>query len=236
MKTFKKSIFFLVIALMTLHLSCSGDDDGASVTRIGFFPKTISTTTTSGTVMIEFSYDTNSRMVSFETSDSGVSFEYNDQGLISVVTANDGTESFEVEYSDGIMTQISESNSGDITSVSYFDGTYEFMGTSRSFNEDNQLTSFGGSDAIEYNTEPGPFKELDFQPMLFFLGGSSVVRQSYFFSKNEINSFSIPLGGLLQCTSQRDDNDNIELVIASDVNVQEVYRFEISYEEREIIN
>lgn len=236
MKKLQTFTFFSLITSISLLLSCSGDDDGARVIRNGFFPKTITTTSPGGMATIVFNYDTNNRIISFESNDSNVSFEYNEAGLIGQINASDDSENFEVDYNAGIITQFTEINTGDVINVDYSDGIYEFLGGTRSFNEDNLLTSFGDTFSVEYNANPGPFKELDFQPILFFLGGSEVVRRSYFFSPNELSSFAVPLGGQLECTTQRDTDDNIDLVITSDSGGQEIYRFEITYVEREITN
>ncbi|MHA7057640.1 hypothetical protein ACWGOQ_0010505 [Aquimarina sp. M1] len=227
--------YFLILGITLV--GCSGDDDVAT-TRIGFFPneitQTISTSATS--VTTTFTYNDNNQIIRFESNESGVSLEYNDNGLISQITEIDDSGSYSVVYNGDIVDQLVENTTNDIIEVDYVDGTYSFDGGSRTFDADNRLIDTGGTTSITYNTSSGPFEEVDFQPVLFFLGGSSVTTASYFFSKNEVTSFSVPLGGVLQCTTHRDTDGNIDLVIVRREDGEEVYRYVIAYEERVITN
>ena len=133
-----------------------------------------------------------------------------------------------------IITSFVETPSNTVINVDYNNGVYDSDAGTLTFNAQNQLIETGGVSSIEYNTNPGPFAELYFQPVLFFLGGSSVTRACYFYAKNEVISFNVPLGGNLELTTTRNADGNISEIIAIDSADQEVYRYEITYEERSI--
>ncbi len=235
----KHAITSYFLGIVLVLVGCSSDDDVTTPTnQTGFFPKTITETTTnaSSTITFRYDYDDNNRIISI-TNDSStdVTLEYNDNGMIDKIIDNTSVETFEVNYDGNIITSFVETPSNTLINVDYNNGTYDSDAGTLTFDAQNQLIETGGILSIEYNTNPGPFAELDFQPVLFFLGGSSVTRACYFYAKNEVISFNVPLGGNLELTTVRNADGNISEVIAEDSTGQEIHRYEITYEERSII-
>lgn len=230
-----KSIRRLItICLATILISCGNDDDTnrANEPLTGFFPKTITTTTvnTSGTSTetLVHNYSNDNRIVSITNSSSNISLEYNENGLVDKLIDNTGSEIFEIEYEGNIITRIVETSSNTVFNVDYNNGTYDSDIGTLTFNTQNQLIETGISSSIEYNTNPGPFAELDFQPVFFFLGGSAVTRAAYFYAKNEVISFALSLAGLLTAETQRDIDGNISRVSFRNSSGQELYTYEIT--------
>ena len=219
-----------------LITSCSGDDDGTS-TRMGYFPKSITATTVSdgSSETVTFNYNEKNQIIQLIGAESEATFGYNENGLISTVDVVNSLESYTIQYDGNIISSFTEINTNDVFDVTYSSGTYNFDGGTRTFDTNNRLIDSGSVFSIVYNTNSGPFNEVGFQPVLFFLGGDAIIRGSYFFAVNEVTSFTIPLGGELTCQTTRDDNDNIIEVSAVSSDDVEIYSYTITYEER-IIN
>ena len=236
MKYSKLYIIGLAVLSFVGNFSCSGDDEGTS-TRMGYFPKSITATTISdgSSQTVTFNYNEKNQIIQLIGAESDVTFGYNENGLITTVDVVNSLEGYTIQYDGNIVSSFTEINTNDVFEVTYSSGTYNFDGGTRTFDTDNRLVDSGSVYSIAYTTNSGPFNEVDFQPVLFFLGGDAIIRGSYFFAVNEVTSFTIPLGGELTCQTTRDDNDNIIEVSAVSSNDVEIYSYIITYEER-IIN
>ena len=226
---------FLALSIFIIT-SCNGDDDENS-TKMGYFPKSITATTISdgSSETVTFNYNEKNQIIQLMGAESEATFGYNENGLISTVDVVNSLESYTIQYNGNIITSFTEVNTNDVFDVTYSSGTYNFDGGIRTFDTANRLTDSGSVFSITYNTNSGPFNEVDFQPVLFFLGGDAIIRGSYFFAVNEVTSFTIPLGGELTCQTTKDDNNNIIEVSAVSSDDVEIYSYTITYEER-IIN
>ncbi len=240
----KKYIILAVSVMAVVFMGCSNDDDTTRPNDPlkGFFPKTMVVTIGSGTSTgtFRYDYDDTNRIVSIkDNSDSStlLSFTYNENGLVDRFVDNTESETYEITYDRNIITRIIETSSGTAINLSYNNGIYEFNSALIIFNTQNQLITAGSLiELIEYNTNPGPFATLDFQPIFFFLEDGFLSLLSYFFTKNEIVSVERSPEGLLTANTQRDSNGNITNVSFTDSSNQELLTYEITYEEREIIN
>lgn len=177
-----------------LGFSCSSDDD-RSATRIGYFPKTITITTIASvsSEVYEYTYNEYNQIVRLQGGEADVEFGYNDNGMISTVDISNSSENYTIEYDGNIVTSFTEVNTNDVFDLIFLEGRYSFEGGTRTFDSDNRLIATSGTQAINYSVNSGPFQEVDFQPVLFFLGGDAITRGSYFLATNEVTSFTIPL-------------------------------------------
>ncbi|RZS93437.1 hypothetical protein [Aquimarina brevivitae] len=225
-----------LICCLLILISCSSDDDGNA--RTGFFPNEIVLTTnadgTSNTT--SFTYNTNNQIAEANFGGQIVTFSYNEQGLINEFNVGSAAESYSIQYSGSTVVSFTNLDTNDVIPVSYTDGTYDFDGSTFTLDANNRFISGSGTLAVTYNEEEGPFTEVAFQPVLFFIGAGAVARISYFFSVNEVNSFTIPLGGELTCTTTRNSDGNISSVAARSGDGTLIYTYTMSYEQRTINN
>ena len=116
----KHAIISYFLGIILFLVGCGSDDDVNTPTdQTGFFPKTITETTTnaSSTITFSYEYDDDNRIISI-TNDSStdVTLEYNENGMIDKIINNTDIETFEINYNGNIITsrrEFQRDNAGD---------------------------------------------------------------------------------------------------------------------------
>lgn len=232
----------LMALTSALFFSCSKDNDRVPVIQTGYFVKAITLYESDEEYMkADFWYDDNNRIIQQVVNDDTLSYKYNNLGQLTDYSVHDD-RIYRFEYTSNRISHIrvydyeTEELFSEIP-VTFSNGIYTVDGEAVCKIDDrNQLLELPEFDVIfSYGEEAGVHQHLSLSAARYLVDGreQDIPFLDLSLSNQELKGWTAN-GSTVSAESERDADGLISTVLAQHPSREEVFRWEIDYEEREL--